>query len=144
MKNILCILCICMISTLSLAQEKGREKVQTLKVAYLTEKLSLTPKEAQDFWPIYNEHQKNLKSFRRKRKEIITALRNNSNPSSSEASKHLDSYLSAEKIKFDSQTKMISSVRQVLPAEKVLKLIKAESDFNKKILEKIKERRRER
>lgn len=31
------------------------EELKAMKISYLTEKLSLTPREAEQFWPIYNE-----------------------------------------------------------------------------------------
>ena len=30
------------------------EKIQTVKIAFLTNEIGLTPTEAQSFWPIYN------------------------------------------------------------------------------------------
>ena len=38
------------------AQRDGRmnERIKAQKVAFITEKLSLTAEEAQQFWPIYN------------------------------------------------------------------------------------------
>ena len=36
--------------------KESREKIKTLKIAYITEQLNLTAKEAQDFWPIYNTY----------------------------------------------------------------------------------------
>ena len=35
-------------------QENWMEKIQTVKIAFLTNEIGLTPTEAQSFWPIYN------------------------------------------------------------------------------------------
>ncbi len=32
-----------------------KEQIESHKIAYLTTKLSLTPNEAEKFWPLYNE-----------------------------------------------------------------------------------------
>ena len=37
--------------------EKKKEKIEAIKVAYLTEELDLTVAESQAFWPVYNERQ---------------------------------------------------------------------------------------
>ena len=37
--------------------EKKKEKIEAIKVAYLTEELELTVAESQAFWPVYNERQ---------------------------------------------------------------------------------------
>ena len=48
---------------------KQGEKVEALRIAYITEKLQLTAAEAQVFWPIFNEHQAKVKSIRQKAKD---------------------------------------------------------------------------
>ena len=39
------------------------EKVQALKIAFISQKLQLTPEEAEQFWPVYNEYQKEVQSL---------------------------------------------------------------------------------
>ena len=57
-----------------------REKLQALKVAYLTEELSLTPDEAQVFWPLYNELESKMKAIRKaQRDNRISAKKKSSN-----------------------------------------------------------------
>ena len=63
MKTITSIVFIISFSLLSFSQH-NRDKIKTLKIAYITEKLDLSKKEAQQFWPIYNafeEENYNLK-----------------------------------------------------------------------------------
>ena len=40
-------------------KEDRREKYRSMKIAYFTENLDLTTQEAEKFWPLYNEYQKN-------------------------------------------------------------------------------------
>lgn len=49
------------------AQKKGGgdDKVQALKIAFITQKLELTTPEAQKFWPVYNEYEDDVKKLRR-------------------------------------------------------------------------------
>ncbi len=51
-----------MISAAATAQ-KG-EKMQALKIAYVTKALNLTETEAQQFWPVYNKYYDELKAAR--------------------------------------------------------------------------------
>ncbi|MCF1716259.1 hypothetical protein L0U88_16575 [Flavihumibacter sp. RY-1] len=46
------------------AQQRDGERLEALKVAYLTKKLNLNTEEAQKFWPIYNEYMADLKKVR--------------------------------------------------------------------------------
>ena len=40
------------------------EKIQALKIAYITQKLKLTPAEAEKFWPVYNQYTDGIKTLR--------------------------------------------------------------------------------
>ena len=42
-------------------KESRTEKVQALKIAFITQKLELTSTEAQKFWPIYNRYETDLR-----------------------------------------------------------------------------------
>jgi hypothetical protein len=37
------------------------EKVQSLKIAFITQKLELTPEQAQKFWPVYNRYETEIR-----------------------------------------------------------------------------------
>jgi Skp family chaperone for outer membrane proteins len=40
------------------------ERLEALKIAYITKRLDLSPEEAQKFWPIYNQYAEELKRTR--------------------------------------------------------------------------------
>ena len=42
-------------------KEKRTEKIQALKIAFITQKLDLTSEEAQKFWPVYNRYETDIK-----------------------------------------------------------------------------------
>ena len=46
------------------AQPARGEKIEAIKVAYITKELNLSSDEAQKFWPVYNEYFKELKKVR--------------------------------------------------------------------------------
>ena len=43
------------------ADSKQQEKLQSLYVAYITQKLELTSAEAQEFWPVHNDFDREIK-----------------------------------------------------------------------------------
>lgn len=45
------------------AQEQRGERIEALKVAFLTRQLQLTPDEAQKFWPVYNVYDNEMKNM---------------------------------------------------------------------------------
>jgi hypothetical protein len=54
------------------AHSQNGARLDALKIAYITNKLNLSPEEAQKFWPIYNNYSLELKVARMK------AINNNS------------------------------------------------------------------
>jgi len=70
-------LCLSLFSLKMLGQQSKQtplEQIQSLKIAFLTKELSLTPEEAQKFWPVYNQYEMEMRKARlegRKSKDEI-------------------------------------------------------------------------
>ena len=47
-------------------QRPNTERVKAVRVALLTEKMSLSTEEAEKFWPVYNDYEKEQKMIREK------------------------------------------------------------------------------
>ena len=121
----------------------GREKIKTLKVAFITERVGLTSEEAQVFWPIYNEHEKNTMRIRRKeRLEIQSKLIDMDLLTNAEANQLLDELIALEQEKQDRHIEFLDRISQVISPKKTLLLIKAEEDFKRRLLREMQQRRR--
>ena len=57
--------------------QHGLGRLEAYKIAYLTKKLNLSPQEAQQFWPIYNKYQQEIKSARSDVKTILILFMSN-------------------------------------------------------------------
>ena len=44
------------------AQDGGDDRIEAVKMAYITKELNLTPDEAQRFWPVYNNYMNEIKT----------------------------------------------------------------------------------
>jgi len=125
------------------AQPQNRERIEALKIGFITEKLDLTKKEAQEFWPIYNEFDKKTAKLRhlemrRIRREIKDNLNSLSEKRASELLKRINTIeLELHKHRLDFAKK----IRDVLPAKKLIKLKMVEEDFKRKMFEEFKKRR---
>lgn len=120
-----------------------QEKIKTLKVAFITERLSLSSSEAQDFWPIYNAHEEALEDLkRRERTEIRSNMMDFQNLSEKEAAALLQQSISLEKEKHQLNVRFLEQMSTVISAKKTFLLIKAEEDFKKRLLREIQQRRR--
>lgn len=62
------------ISMTLVGQNTKRERVEAEKVAFITKRMELTPRQAQGFWPIHTEYEKAERSIKQKyrdRKSVV-------------------------------------------------------------------------
>ena len=120
-----------------------KEKIKAMKVAFLTTELDLTSNEAEKFWPLYNtfddkqfelRHQKMKSYFKRMQGDNLDKL------SEKEASALLDQMQDCDEDLFNLRKKFISNLKEILPSIKIIKLKKAEEDFNRKLLQQYKDK----
>ena len=136
-----------LISSFSFSQgfKEKKGKVKALKIAYITEELDLTTEEAQKFWPIYNAFDDKQSELRHeKMKAILDRFEpeNIEKLSEKEASTLLIQMESVEESLFSLRKKFIKDLQGVISAKKIIKLKKAEEDFNRTLLRQMKERRK--
>lgn len=135
MKKIIITIALFLIVAGAFAQHgKGRhedfEKYKAMKVSYMTEKLELTPQEAQQFWPIYNEYEKKLFEFHRHRREVENKVKENYSVYSEDEFRKI-SYEMVDQ--FREEYNLIKEYNEkflkVLPAKKVVMIGPIENDF---------------
>src|SRR5690606_15824345 len=95
------------------SQENKYEKIKALKTAYITEQLTLTPSEAEKFWPIYNSFDEKYHDLRhQKHEEIYTKLDQGIDLlSDEEANKLIDKYISIETLQLELHKQKITALR---------------------------------
>ena len=135
------------ISSVSFSQDfkEKREKVKALKVAYITEQLELTTEEAQKFWPLYNAFDDKQSELRHeKMRAILDRFKpgNVEKLSEKDASNSLAQMEKIEEDLFNLKKKFIKDLQGVISAKKIIKLKKAEEDFNRELLKQMREKRR--
>ncbi len=128
----------------SFAQDRpDREKIKALKVAFITERLDLSSKEAQLFWPIYNEHESNMEDLRVKEwSQVRYKIKKANTLSEQEADDLLGLYTALEKEKQDSYKRLFSKLKNVLSSKKTLLLIQSEDDFKRKLMQMYRQKQR--
>lgn len=148
--NKLSLILMLLVSITSFSQgllKQKQEQIKSIKVAFITNELSLTPDEAAKFWPIYNAFEDKQQEIRRtKLKGYINRLDDDAvdNLSEKESANLLTQLESTEDDLYQLKKKFNTDLRAVLPASKILKLKKAEEKFNRKLLQQFKERRAKR
>ena len=138
-KLLLIILFLFSIHSFSQTKDKEkREKIRSLKVGFLTTELSLTPDEAAVFWPLYNAFDNKQNEIRSKKtKSLIDRIDDEAfaKMSEKEAFVFLAQSESYDEDLFQNRRKFISSLKEVISPIKIIKLKKAEDNFNKKLLQ---------
>ena len=118
-----------------------KEQIYALKVAFITNNLSLTSAEAERFWPIYNTFEE--KQFDLKRQKSISYNKKMVDEtldkmSDKEALAVLTQMEATEDELFQLRKKLIINLKSILSPVKIIKLKKAEEEFNKKLLQQYK------
>ena len=146
-KNILLTFFLCLSIFFAQAQTRkgGYEKIRAFKVAFLTEKLNLTEREAEKFWPIYNIYDKKMMQLHREeRRGIKKSIMSNGgldSLSEKESKDIFDKIKLVSKQQYETKNEFYSKLTKILPYKKILQLEIAEHEFNRKLIGKLKGRK---
>ncbi len=149
MKKLLLTLFTILITTTAITaqQQMNRQKIKVLKTAYITDALSLTQKEAEKFWPVYNLYSDKIQVLRmeleggfNRKIQLAGGLEN---ISESQAKKFIDEIILNEKQISENEIALINGLYNVISAKKIISLKKAEREFNRRILQEYGNRRRQ-
>lgn len=111
---------------------KAAQKIKAAHAAYITERLGLTPEEAEKFWPVYRE-------YSQKRQEIRQQYRTAKEKGTSEK-ELLDLDLKVKQQQLDLEKDYSGRLQRVITPQKLMNLRQAEGDFRRLILRQIQQR----
>jgi len=121
-------------------QERSAEKIKALKVAYITERLSLKPEEAEVFWPVYNDFESRKNEINHNRRKIGEEFnKNQENLSDAEINNMLDEGIKLNKAESELAVQFDKKLREILLPAKVMKLYIAEVQFRNYLINKFRE-----
>jgi Spy/CpxP family protein refolding chaperone len=153
MKTIQSLLLLCMLAFGSLqlsAQEPGKavpdgpkngsrkEKIEALRVAYITKELDLSETEAQTFWPVYNEYHKKQEALRKEFKSKYNKQTDYNFATDKEAEDYINADIQLKMQEAELIKTYYDKIKKVLPVKKVAKLRHAEESFRQEIMKQIK------
>lgn len=114
--------------------ESGNEKIEALKIGFITKRLDLTADESQKFWPIYNQYEAEKKQIRQTTVGSIKQMKEDGDFTNAEAEQAIAKHIEFKAKDLDLTKKYIAEFRKILPATKVAKLITAEEHFKKMLM----------
>lgn len=110
---------------------EGAQRVRAMKVAYITQRMNLTPEEAEKFWPLQNE-------FEAEQKKIRTKYRPESNLATlpdTEIERAINNLFEMEEQIARLKRDYFSRFKRVVPIRKLAVYYRAETDFNKGLIQ---------
>lgn len=142
MKNIIIIIVLFFSALTSLqAQDKNdhREKIKALKVAFITQELNMSPQTAQQFWPVYNNYEKDKRALHKRENVDWDSI---GTISDSKAEEMINEYLAIEREEYIIKKQLFSDLKKILSSKEIVMLHKLEADFNKKMIQEYRNRTR--
>lgn len=142
------IVAIFFISGLSFGQEVKNpgEKVRSLKIAYITQELELTAKEAEKFWPVYNEYDRKIRGLERnERMKVRTIIKESNgykNLNDNQADEILNRIYKIEGQIFDTKKEMDQKLSKVISKKKILRLKHIEREFVRNLMNRLRSRKK--
>ena len=122
------------------SEKEREEKIDKLKIAFITDELDLTSEEAEKFWPVYNELEDKLKELRKANRKIQKEIDESYETLSNEdAKKKLETILENEKKEIDYRKEYSEKISKVIGDKRTLKLLSLEQEFKRELLERLKE-----
>lgn len=115
-------------------RQMRHEQMEARRVAFITRELSLSPDEAQDFWPVYNEYHEKRKEMMFRHQQQKQQIDNLDELSEEELLRIAD----AEILNMEEMTALRreyhEKFKEVLPLKKVIELYETERNFNRFLL----------
>lgn len=132
------------------AQPKGeggkakKEKIEQLKIAYLTKHLELTTEESEKFWPVYNEMTTKLRENNKERMKLSKELKENIDTmKDAEIKTKVDAILNTEQQEVNIKKEYSPKIAAVIGYKKSVKLVSLERQFRQELKKELEKRKGE-
>lgn len=120
--------------------EERMQEIKAQKTAFLTQRLDLSPAEAEKFWPLYNQFDKELDANRKEMRADHKAMKKDTELTEAEASAAIEKEMAGRQKELDIRKKYAADFKKTIGAVKTLKLGKAERDFRKELIKRFRDR----
>jgi hypothetical protein len=125
--TLLLILCACMV--FGQRREAIESKIKSLKIAFITEKLNLTPEESEKFWPLYNQMDaERIAVFDEKKSDFSSEVNDK------DAQAFINKHFELKEKEMLIEKKYVEKLKAVLPMRKIAKLLWVEKKFRQEVM----------
>jgi len=121
-------------------QQDRKQKIESYKIGFITQKLNLTPQEAQKFWPVYNEYEAKKQDIRKNIAGKYKDYRLSKEATEKQATELIDSSLNVMQANLNLARDYYGKLKAVLPPQKIVLLFNAERQFRRELLQRLADR----
>lgn len=114
---------------------QAQDRIRSLKIGFITEKLNLTPEESEKFWPVYNQYEAEHKRIRQKYRSDL----NLNTLSDQEVEKAVLDRFEMEEELIKLKRDYFQRMKAFMAVRKIALLQRSEQEFNKELLRRIQE-----
>lgn len=126
------------INLAAIGQTKQKGRIEAEKIAFFSMHMDLTPEEAKIFWPVYNDYTSRKNKIRLDKKALVKYINQNyENLDDKEIEEGGDSIVNYMLEEAELTKKYHEKFKEVLPPAKVVKIYQVEAQFNKILLEQL-------
>jgi hypothetical protein len=115
--------------------EKREARLAAFRAEVFTRVLDLTPEEAQNFWPVYNEYT----DKREQSQQDLRSSKQLDQMSDAEVEEQIKRHFEMKQRELDLEREAYQKLRKVLPLRKIAKLPMAEREFRESLVKKLQE-----
>lgn len=141
MKSIIIILLSLTLTNSIYAQQDRGERVKAIRVAFITDRLHLSADQSARFWPVFNQYteevQKINREFNQKYKKIDIGSADDAT-----AREYIEDTYAKEEKHLALKRKYRNEYLKIISAQQLAQLFSAEHDFNKLLVDQLKEPRK--
>lgn len=130
--KILLLLILLSLPTAGFSQHGDKDKVEALRVSFITKKLELTTSESEKFWPVYNEYNDKIKAVRKNLRQSIKKSPDNLSDKEAEEIYQLD--MKSKQAEADVHKQYGEKIKGIIGVKKYVTLRKAEEEFKEELL----------
>lgn len=120
--------------------QDGQQRVEALRVSFITSELKLTPDEAKTFWPVYEAREAELKKARRDMMvERFETQLNFDSMSDADLERAMDAMLAFQQQEVDITKKYHLEFKKVLGVRRTALFYRAEQRFKRELLRRLRQ-----
>ncbi|RAK70507.1 hypothetical protein [Hymenobacter edaphi] len=121
-------------------RQRPSQRLENARIAYITDKIALTPEQAQRFWPLFNEFTDKRRDLRKQTKMGLRG-QDFSAMSDKDIRAALDEQFKLRQGEINLEKEYVDKFAKVISLRQVAQLMQAERDFTRELIQRLDNRR---